>query len=306
MRQDEISSARSTKAERQRAIQLNKYYTRPEIARQCSALLERHLGPETLIIEPSAGAGAFLHATNRAVFAYDLAPDHPDIITRNFLVNELAPVFREIGDVAMVGNPPFGRRSSLAVAFLNRALQTAHTVGFILPSAFERWDTQRKVRSDAQLVLSHKLPKDAFTLVGRPYGLQCVFQVWTLLDNGVNLRLRSAPPISHPHFDIMEYCPDAPLSERHFSSRWDFAVRFQGHHDYRLSFSADDCDRRYHWMMFNATEEHALSRLLMIDFADLSRARSTIPGFARADVVARYGAMTDASAKGLGSEEMAK
>lgn len=286
------TNLRASTAQRNRAIRLNKYYTRPEIVRECSDLFERYLGPETLIIEPSAAGGAFLNNARRAIFAYDVAPDHPQVIERDFLTGELAPVFREIGDIAVLGNPPFGRRSSLAVAFLNRALEVGHTVGFILPSAFERWDTQRKVLAEARLIVSRKLPEDAFTLIGRPYRLQCIFQVWSHLHLGLDLRLHEAPPTAHPDFEIMEYCPDAPRSARHLGSRWDFAVRFQGHHDYRLVFSPEECDVRHHWMMFDARGGQALSRLLRIDFAALSRVRSVVPGFSRADVVERYAALS--------------
>lgn len=267
---------------------LDKYYTQPEIARECAAFLERFLSPDTLLIEPSAGAGAFVDATKRAVFAYDVAPDHPEIVAHDFLTEKLAPVFCEIGDVAMLGNPPFGNRSLMAVAFLNRALDVAHTVGFILPLSFRRWDTQRKVRPGARLVLDYGLPEDAFTLAGDPYRLPCTFQVWTLNDRHPDHRLRQAPANSHPHFEIKQYCPDSPATARHFASQWDFAVSFQGFHTYGRIYDPAQCDPRRHWMMFRAASDKALRRLLRIDFAALSRTRPVVPGFDRSDVVATY------------------
>jgi len=289
-----IANKRATNSQRDRAVQWDKYYTRPEVARECADLFEKYIGPDTLIIEPSAGAGAFLGFNERLTFAYDIAPDHPDIIMCDFLDSELAPVFREIGDVAMLGNPPFGRRSSLAVAFLNRSLVYAHTVGFILPRSFTRWDTQRKINRHARLVVSHPLRKDAFTLAGAPYSLECVFQIWTRLSFGHDLRLRHAPTISHPDFSLKEYRRETPKSMRHFASNWDFAVCSQGHHDYRPVFSAEDCDPKQRWMMFEAANGQVLSRLLNIDFAALSKARQLVPGFAMHDVVAKYTAMNEA------------
>jgi hypothetical protein len=283
--------ARSSRANRQRAAHLCKYYTRPEIARECSKLFDRFLSPNTLLIEPSAGGGAFLETTDRPVFAYDIAPEHPEVIPHDFIEADLAPVFREIGDVALIGNPPFGRRSSLALSFLNRGLGLAHTVGFILPTSFQRWDTQRKVDTRARLVLDHRLPEDAFTLLDRSYRLPCTFQVWAIGDEFPDLRLREAPATSHPDFEMMGYSPDSPSSMRHFASPWDFAVRFQGSCDFDRVYSPAECDRRHQWMMFNAKDEGALRRLLRIDFKALSRSRSVIPGFARSDVVACYTAM---------------
>ncbi len=282
---------RNRSAECERATLLSKYYTRPEVAQECTMLFDQYIGPDTLIIEPSAGAGAFLDVAHGPILGYDVAPDHPRVAARDFIRDGLSPALADLDDIALLGNPPFGRRSSLAIEFVNRGLQQAGTVGFILPASFRRWDTQRKINRRARLVLDHALPDEAFSFIGRPYSLRSTFQVWTVRDEFPDLRLREAPAVSHPDFQITEYCPQSPSALRHLDGPWDFAVRFSGSCDYRRVYAAAQCDPRCQWMMFNAKDEAALLRLLRIDFTALSRSRSIIPGFSRSDVVACYGAM---------------
>lgn len=282
---------RNRSAECERATLLSKYYTRPEIAQECTMLFEDFIGPETLIIEPSAGAGAFLEAAHRPILGYDVAPDHPYVTERDFIIDGLSPALADLDDIALLGNPPFGRRSTLALEFVNRGLHQAGTVGFILPSSFQRWDTQRKVDQRARLVFNHPLPEEAFSFIGRPFSLRSTFQVWTLNPDARDLRLRVAPLREHPDFAILQHSPGSTESLRHFDAAWDFAVRFQGTCSYGRVYDPAQCDPRHHWMMFKAKNEAALRRLLSIDFPALSRSRSIIPGFARADVVACYEAM---------------
>ena len=50
-----------------------------------------------------------------------------------------------------------------------------------------------------------------------------------------------------------------------FDYRWDFAVPRQGYVDYSFkAFSKAECDRRQHWILFKATNQAVLSRLLCL------------------------------------------
>ena len=69
---------------------IDKYYTKPNIVNQCIDLIKTHITitKDDLIIEPSAGGGAFIPSikqiTNHFKF-YDLEPEHNDMIQQNFL-----------------------------------------------------------------------------------------------------------------------------------------------------------------------------------------------------------------------------
>ena len=52
-------------------------------------------------------------------YGIDLAPAHPDVIEQNFF--DYKP--DSVGNILTIGNPPFGKNSSLAVKFFNHAAQ---------------------------------------------------------------------------------------------------------------------------------------------------------------------------------------
>jgi predicted RNA methylase len=284
---------------------LDQYYTQPAVARACVADLwawGAALGftPETVaVLEPSAGAGAFLDAVTGPAFGLDLDPpaDRPDIMQADFLAPETlarlpaVPVGRQR---LVLGNPPFGRKSALAVAFLNRALDLAPVVAFIVPLQFRKWSAQSLVRADARLRFDRLLPDESFVFMGRPYRVRCCFQIWTRADVAAgmpDLRLAQRPRTTHPDFDAYQY-NRTDIAFKYFSYDWDFAVPRQGYQDYTLKVrSAAGCDPKQQWIFFKAHSPEALARLERIDFVALSQKNTRLPGFGKADVVAAYEAL---------------
>ena len=270
---------------------LDKFHTKPEVAAACVALAadfcRRELGGARKWIEPAAGRGDFfrlLPPGHRA--AADLAPEYPGISARDFLL--WAPRFSPARVVA-VGNPPFGRRGRDAAAFVNRAAELAETVAFILPALFAKHSAQKRIRPDLRLVGDFPLDDDSFYTAAGDFSCRCRFQIWTRRPTRLaDLRLKSAPPVSHPHFEMRQYNNTA-AAEKVFDAPFDFAVPRQGYEDYaRRETDASRCERRKQWALFRANHPEALGRLMRMDFAALSRKNTTIPGFGKADVVAEY------------------
>lgn len=174
---------------------LDKFYTKPAVARACVAHLD--LSRYARAIEPSAGAGAFLsplrEATNLEVLALDIAPEAPGIIARDwFAYDELATT-----PTLVVGNPPFGQQSSLAVRFVNHAFDLgAETVAFILPRGFRKASVQRRLHPLARLVLDVALDPSSFELDGCDYDLPAVFQVF---ERAAAPRRLVRPATTSPH-----------------------------------------------------------------------------------------------------------
>lgn len=163
--------------------ELDKFYTRPGVAAHCLNRLDELVGLETFarIIEPSAGAGAFsdlLFARRgaRTVRAFDLAPENRRVKEQDWFAYST----KARGKTLVVGNPPFGRQSNLAVRFINHAFDVvgADTVAFVLPRGFRKQSTQARLYPHAALMLDLNLDYNAFTLHGQNYGLSSVFQVW--------------------------------------------------------------------------------------------------------------------------------
>ena len=165
----------------------DKFYTKKEVAKRCMKhvldVIPNAIQDYTWI-EPSAGAGAFLQQFPEGVrhrFAMDIDPDGPDIAQQDFLKwsppassSTAAPVARYI----VIGNPPFGRQSSLAKRFIQSSCAFADVVAFILPRSFMKPSMYSTFPSLFHKAYESELPRNSFLLNGEPYDVPCVFQVW--------------------------------------------------------------------------------------------------------------------------------
>lgn len=134
-------------------IALDKYYTEPELAKYCVEKTFEILGDKwDRIIEPAAGAGAYLEYLPEDTIAYDIAPDHPSVIKADYREVELPYMERSL----VITNPPFGRANKLSVQFMIKSLQHSDYVSFIQP--ISQLDQNRTMRN-TKLVYSEDLGK---------------------------------------------------------------------------------------------------------------------------------------------------
>lgn len=154
---------------------LDQFYTRPEVAQECVSVLRPWVDGTPVWIEPSAGTGAFLDLVPNAI-GYDIDPRHPRIVQANFLETEIPE------SAVVYGNPPFGRQSSLAKAFIAHAAKAASIIAFILPRSFMKPSMQKAFPPTFHLVASWTIDDSAFVVNGEPYDVPCVFQIWKRMD----------------------------------------------------------------------------------------------------------------------------
>ncbi len=162
------------------AIALDKFYTKPEVVALCVDELRKTV-PEVFtetVIEPSAGSGAWLpHFPG--IHAYDLAPEGPDIQQQDFLQIDLKQFE---GPIHFVGNPPFGTRASLVMAFMKKMSDNASTMSMslVIPSTFGKAHCQyhKAINKKFHLVHTSDIQKNAFTIDGKNKDVNCVFQIW--------------------------------------------------------------------------------------------------------------------------------
>ena len=102
---------------------IDKYYTKPEIVRTCIYHMKQHIdiSPCDIVIEPSAGNGAFISAIKKLPAHdhafYDIKPEHPVVQKQDYLAfshEHLGDITDAERKIHVIGNPPFGRQSSLA------------------------------------------------------------------------------------------------------------------------------------------------------------------------------------------------
>ena len=209
---------------------IDKYYTKTAVVVACVATMKKFVKPKCLrdvIIEPSAGNGAFLSELRKLkcrVKMYDIRPDHPDVIERDFLavpIEEMisggAPGDKDVR-IHVVGNPPFGRQASLASKFIKRSCAFADSVSFILPKSFKKDSMRRAFPVNFHLVHQSDIPVSSFLVNDKEHDSPCVFQVWVKRDEPRVMPAIHAPAhfvfVKRPDSDAVEYDEAMPHAYR--------------------------------------------------------------------------------------------
>ena len=162
---------------------IDKYYTKDSVVELCMDLIKQHIkiDRDDLFIEPSAGNGSFIKSiqslTNNYKF-YDLEPEHNEIEKQDYLQ------YKHIDDnkTHVVGNPPFGRQSSLAIKFIKKSCEFCHTLSFILPKSFKKDSLKKTFPLHFHLICEVDLPEKSFLVDEVEHDVPCVFQIWVKKD----------------------------------------------------------------------------------------------------------------------------
>jgi predicted RNA methylase len=163
---------------------IDKYYTKGSVVELCLNFVRNHLqiDKSDLIIEPSAGNGAFIPGIKKlsehCVF-YDLEPEQGEIIKQDYLlVDSNAFKTSEARAIHVIGNPPFGRQSSMAIRFIKKSCEFCNTIAFILPKSFKKDSLKKTFPLCFHLVFEMDLPDKSFLVNGEEYSVDSVFQIW--------------------------------------------------------------------------------------------------------------------------------
>lgn len=166
-------------------VGLDHYCTRPDIAKICLEKFCNYLENQKVnlseykFIEPSAGLGAFydLLPKGRRI-GIDVVKSNPNFIQQDFL--SWQPKNKKQKYIC-IGNPPFGYRAWLALAFINHAGLFSDYIGFILPMSFQS-DGNSNVKNRVKgfhLVHSSQLPSNIFIDVnGKSVKVNALWQIW--------------------------------------------------------------------------------------------------------------------------------
>lgn len=161
----------------------DKYYTIQSIVSNVVEMAKNYLNINKLndmIIEPSAGNGSFLSSLkdicNNCIFL-DILPEHPDIEKQDYLQFKV-PNNLHGGKIHIVGNPPFGRQSSLAIKFIKHSAKFADSISFILPKSFKKESMSRHFPINFHLILEFDIPDNSFIVNDETHNVPCVFQIW--------------------------------------------------------------------------------------------------------------------------------
>ena len=286
-----------------KADQYFQFYTEPSISDYCIRNLKLYLDKinykDFSFLEPSAGTANFVDSAlkeyeNYPIISVDIDPKDPRVRKMDYLksTRRKLKIYKK-SNVVVIGNPPFGKKSTLAIEFFNKSCEYADIVAFILPLQFEKWSVQSKLNPNMNLVFSERLKPKSFIFKTKEVSIRCCFQIWVknTLDFGTDLRIRRAPVTKHKDFEMYQY--NYTKEARKFFDKekyqWDFAVPRQGYYDYTQRIEkVEDLNYKIQWIFFKANDEKTLNRLKKLDFEKLSLKNTTIPGFGKADVVEEY------------------
>jgi len=143
---------------------------------------------DDLFIEPSAGNGSFIpyikQISDNHIF-YDIEPDHEDVIQQDYLSFDYESITsnNSYNQIHIVGNPPFGRQSSLAIKFIKKSALYGDTMSFILPKSFKKDSLKKHFPLNFHLALEYDIPDNAFNVNNVTYNVPCVFQIWIKKDS---------------------------------------------------------------------------------------------------------------------------
>jgi hypothetical protein len=166
---------------------IDKFYTKDIVVEFCLNFVKKYIQINTndLILEPSAGNGSFIKGiksiTNNFKF-YDLEPDNEEIIKQDYLLYDYDNIKKIYSKIHIIGNPPFGRQSSLAIKFIKKSCEFCDTISFILPKSFKKDSLKKKFPLNYHIIFEIDLPDKSFLVDGVEHNVETVFQIWEKKD----------------------------------------------------------------------------------------------------------------------------
>jgi hypothetical protein len=162
---------------------IDKYYTNINVVQTCIELVKQYINIDVndLIIEPSAGNGSFIDniktISNNYIF-YDIEPEHEEIEKQDFLHLDYKKLKDKYINIHIIGNPPFGRQSSLAIKFIKNCCLFSASISFILPKSFKKDGMKKYFEKHYHLIYEIDLLENSFLVNGVECNVPCIFQIW--------------------------------------------------------------------------------------------------------------------------------
>ena len=264
---------------------LDKFYTVPLVVDKCLTIIQNNYdwNDWDLIIEPSAGNGSFYSKIPCChKIGMDIFPEHPDIILHNFfdyIPNE------DKKRILVIGNPPFGKISSLAIKFFNHASKWCNVIAFIIPRTFRRISVQNKLNDYFHLVLDEEIPTKPSSFEPSMM-VKCCFQVW---EKRSTKREFVKLETMHEHWNFLSFGPNDENGQPTPPNDADFAFRAYGgkcgeirENDLHLLRP-----KSWHWIKSNIDKDVLLERFYSLDYSNsLNTARQN--SFGKGELVLLY------------------
>jgi hypothetical protein len=264
---------------------LDKFYTLQTCSKKCiEKTCELYdITKWDLIVEPSAGNGSFLNQipSNNKI-GIDILPENSNIIKKDFF-DYLPPSNKN--NILVIGNPPFGRVSSLAIKFFNHSAKWANVIAFIIPRTFRKISIQNKLNNMFHLVHDEEISTNPCCF-SQKTAVKCCFQIWEKKETErpfINL------PTTHTDFKFLKLGPLDTTGQPTPPLNADFAMRAYGGHIGEIKTEELNklTAKNWHWFKLNIDKHILIDRFNQLDYSNsLNTAIQNSMG--RAELVALY------------------
>lgn len=298
-----MKKVNTTKANTTRKEGLDKFYTTASTVDKCISSISTIYNWENFaqIIEPSAGNGSFLtKIPSEKKIGIDISPEHENITKQDFF--EYLPKLSENKEditnvnsdkILVIGNPPFGKVSSLAIRFFNHAAEWATTIAFIIPRTFRRISVQNKLNKSFHLILDEEIATSPCSF-SPPMMVKCCFQIWEKRDvERESIKLAT----KHNDWIFLQFGPNDVNGQPTPPSGADFAIRAYGGKCGEIKKEKQELEilrpKSWHWIKcneqsnINISKEQLMERFANLDYSNsLNTARQNSMG--RGELVSLY------------------
>lgn len=243
---------------------LDKFYTNENISKKCINILEKYIDFNNYdyILEPSAGNGSFYKfLPSYKTLGIDLEPKFDGIKKMDYF--DFIPLKNK--KYIVIGNPPFGKNSSLAVKFFNKSSNFADFIAFIVPRTFKRVSIQNQLDLNFKLLYNEDLPLKPCCFTPK-MNAKCCFQIWKKDEIPRELIKYDK---THPDFDFLKLGPKDSKNQPTPPLNADFVMKAYGSNCGELK--CQDLNnlrpKSWHWIKSNIDNEELKKRFNSLDYS---------------------------------------
>lgn len=249
---------------KQNENKLDQFYTNKDIASNCYNKLKEliNLNDFDIHLEPSAGSGSFFNIMNETKkIGIDIEPKEKGILKMDFF--EYKPEKNK--KYIVIGNPPFGKVSSLAVKFFNKSAEFANCIAFIIPRTFKRVSIQNKLNLNFELIYNEDLPIKPCCFTPKMIA-KCCFQIWIKKETK---RKKVIYDKSHNDFNFLKHGPKDSKNQPTPPKNSDFALKAYGGNCGEIIDKNLESLRpkSWHWIKSNIDIEQLKYRFKQLDYS---------------------------------------
>jgi len=264
---------------------LDKFYTIPSYSKKCIDKVFELYDKSSfgLIVDPGAGNGSFfnqLECDNK--IGLDIYPENTNIVKIDFF--DYTPS-QDINNILVIGNPPFGKISSIAIKFFNHSAKWANIIAFIIPRTFRRPSVQNKLNNMFHLIYDEDVSTTPCCFTPKMM-VKCCFQIW---EKKKIERPFIDLPTKHEDWEFLSFGPIDEYGQPTPPNCSDFAMRAYGGKIGEIEkIKLNELrPKSWHWIKSNINKEELINRFNQLDYSDsLNTARQNSMG--RGEIVRLY------------------